>query len=219
MNEEHARAFLASAPDDVRRAAEGAPLTRMNLGRSGDTVCRVGKDRFLKHREDAGRLRLEKDRCLFLEGRVRAPRVLEYGENEHGAWLLTDRVPGSSSCLNPWIGRPESLTDTLAEAMLALHAVPAEDCPFAADDAERSPEGSALCLVHGDFCLPNIMIARGKFSGFVDVGGCGLGDPWIDVAWCLWSLVYNLKTDRYNTRLLGALGIPMDEARYRLYTE
>lgn len=61
-------------------------------------------------------------------------------------------------------------------------------------------------LIHGDFCLPNVMLDNWKFSGFIDVGGGGVGDKHVDLFWGAWSLGFNLKDDKYSTRFLDAYG-------------
>ena len=61
-------------------------------------------------------------------------------------------------------------------------------------------------LIHGDYCLPNIMIRRWKFTGFIDVADGGLGDAHYDLAWGLWTLAYNLKTPDYGKTFLKAYG-------------
>ena len=61
-------------------------------------------------------------------------------------------------------------------------------------------------LIHGDYCLPNIMLNNWAFSGFIDVGSGGMGDRHIDLYWGIWSLNYNLKTDAYRDRFLDAYG-------------
>ena len=61
-------------------------------------------------------------------------------------------------------------------------------------------------LLHGDFCLPNIMLDNWKPSGFIDVGGGGVGDKHVDLFWGAWSLNFNLKTDKFCTRFLDAYG-------------
>ena len=61
-------------------------------------------------------------------------------------------------------------------------------------------------LIHGDYCLPNIILNQWKFSGFIDVGNGGVGDRHIDLYWALWSLKYNLKTDQYRQRFLDSYG-------------
>ncbi|MDE7299038.1 MAG: phosphotransferase, partial [Lachnospiraceae bacterium] len=52
-------------------------------------------------------------------------------------------------------------------------------------------------LIHGDFCLPNVMVKDGKFSCFIDLAMAGVGDKHIDLYWAVWSLQHNLKTEEY----------------------
>lgn len=61
-------------------------------------------------------------------------------------------------------------------------------------------------LIHGDYCLPNIMLDDWRFSGYIDLGNGGVGDRHIDLFWGIWSLGFNLKTNRYGDRFLDAYG-------------
>lgn len=61
-------------------------------------------------------------------------------------------------------------------------------------------------LLHGDYCLPNIMLDDWKFTGFIDVGRGGAGDRHIDIFWGLWTLYFNLKNNAYYDRFLDAYG-------------
>lgn len=61
-------------------------------------------------------------------------------------------------------------------------------------------------LIHGDYCLPNIMLDGWKFSGFVDVGNSGVGDRHIDIFWGIWTLWFNLHTNKYRDRFIDAYG-------------
>ena len=61
-------------------------------------------------------------------------------------------------------------------------------------------------LLHGDYCLPNVILKDWALSGFIDVGCGGVGDRHIDLFWGVWSLGFNLKTDRYRQRFLDAYG-------------
>jgi kanamycin kinase len=64
----------------------------------------------------------------------------------------------------------------------------------------------ANCLLHGDYCLPNILLDDWRLSGFIDVAAGGVGDRHMDLHWGLWSLWFNLKTDAYQERFLDAYG-------------
>ena len=67
----------------------------------------------------------------------------------------------------------------------------------------------ALCedtLIHGDFCLPNIILKNGAFSGYIDLGASGVGDRHIDLFWGAWTLWFNLGTDEHRDRFFYAYG-------------
>lgn len=80
-------------------------------------------------------------------------------------------------------------------------------------------------LSHGDLCLPNIFIDRGRISGFIDLGDMGIGDKWRDVALCWRSLRRNAE-GAYGGRmypgvraevLFDALGVAPDFDKIRYY--
>ena len=71
---------------------------------------------------------------------------------------------------------------------------------------EAAPVLQHDTLLHGDYCLPNIILKDRKLSGFIDLGNGGLGDRHIDLFWGSWSLGFNLKTDRWKERFLDAYG-------------
>ena len=61
-------------------------------------------------------------------------------------------------------------------------------------------------LIHGDYCLPNILLDRWHFDAFIDVGNGGVGDKHIDLFWGIWSLGFNTKTWGYTDRFLDVYG-------------
>ena len=61
-------------------------------------------------------------------------------------------------------------------------------------------------LLHGDYCLPNILLDNWKFGGFIDLDTAGVGDKHVDLFWGMWSLQFNLKTDKFRERFLDAYG-------------
>ena len=72
-------------------------------------------------------------------------------------------------------------------------------------------------LLHGDFCLPNIILNDWRLSAFIDLGAGGVGDRHIDLFWGAWTLLFNLKTDAYRDRFLDAYGRDkIDEEKLRI---
>jgi len=61
-------------------------------------------------------------------------------------------------------------------------------------------------LLHGDYCLPNIILDDWRFSGFIDLDNGGVGDRHVDLFWGIWTLTWNLKTDKYRDRFLDVYG-------------
>ena len=74
----------------------------------------------------------------------------------------------------------------------------------------RATEGWHLLqndtLLHGDYCLPNVLFDNRTFSGFIDLGNGGVGDRHVDLFWGAWTLRFNLKTDSYRQRFFDAYG-------------
>ena len=64
-------------------------------------------------------------------------------------------------------------------------------------------------LIHGDYCLPNIMLDSWHLSGYIDVGNGGVGDRHIDLFWGAWTLNFNLKTDKFRDLFFDAYGRDM----------
>ncbi len=61
-------------------------------------------------------------------------------------------------------------------------------------------------LIHGDFCLPNVILKQGRFSALIDLGLAGAGDRHIDLYWAVWTLRHYLKTGRYIDEFLRLYG-------------
>ena len=72
-------------------------------------------------------------------------------------------------------------------------------------------------LIHGDYCLPNIMLDDWRLSGFIDVGNGGIGDRHVDLFWGAWTLGFNLGTDEYRDVFFDAYGRDkIDEEKLRI---
>lgn len=74
-----------------------------------------------------------------------------------------------------------------------------------------------LVFTHGDYSMPNIMLADGAVSGFLDLGNCGVADRYYDLAVAEKSIVRNFGAD-YVPMFFEHYGIQdIDWARIRFY--
>lgn len=212
-NREETDAFLISCfPKEIAEVAGETGIRLITDHHvSGDLVYALGTEYILKISGENGRLLRERQVNDFLAGKVSASRTVSYTVQNGVEFYLKSCVPGKN-LIEACIDQPTSLVSLLAEAIKTYHAIDTTDCQL------RNPDSTGECFVHGDCCLPNILVKDGAISGFIDTEASGLGDPWIDYAWAIWSLEYNLGTSDYTPLLLAALGISYDEEKYVKYT-
>jgi len=158
----------------------------------------------------AADLKAEYERTVWLAGRLPVPEVLGLYHELGDDWLLTRAMPGlplSDAALG-W--PPARVAVRLGEILREVHSVDAAGCPF----GKRAP---GHVLIHGDYCLPNVLVDDGRFSGLIDVGRAGLGNPLDDLAAGVWTLQYNFGPG-HAREFLDAYGFPPmgDQAIERL---
>ncbi len=73
-----------------------------------------------------------------------------------------------------------------------------------------------LCFSHGDPSLPNIFALNDEFSGFIDVGECGIADKWFDIAICEKSIKRNFG-EEYINKFYEELNIIPDRDKIDYY--
>jgi len=204
-------------PEGILRYIDPARLSADRLGRSEAQVYDAGGC-FLKI-APRGVLRRAAVMQAYFAKKGLSTSLVAYEQDDARDYLLTGTAPGQNACL--WRADPAWLSAALGETARRLHETDASDCPFG-DCNERAVEAFAResgapfegdlsplkkdALIQGDCCLPNIFFENRRFAGFIDLGEAGLGDRHFDLCWALWSLNYNLGTDRYNDRLLDAYG-------------
>lgn len=129
----------------------------------------------------------------FAAGTPRAPHT----KHEQVATLAIPDVPRQDYLANAEHG--------------VLPAVSTRNSRLSQDDARRiiaeRPETlHSDALIHGDYCLPNIMLDDWRLAGFIDLDHAGFSDRHVDIFWGIWTLQFNLHTDAYRDRFLDAYG-------------
>ncbi len=148
------------------------------------TVWRLTGDRRAVYVKRAADLAPERDRLGWLAGRWPVAGVVGFFHEMGDDWLVTLEVPGVPM-YHPSVGwEPERVARELGAILRGLHATDASGCPF-------GTRRRGNVLVHGDYCLPNVLVHEGRLGGLVDVGRAGLDSPEVDLAAGVWTLQYN----------------------------
>lgn len=163
---------------------------------------------------------IQEDRDWLLTRRVPGEDCLDHGYLSDERWLCdtTAELLRQLHDTDPTGCPVDRRADYIATAQNNYHLGHYDGSLFpdnwgyrSADDAwkvvcEAAPWLKNDTLLHGDYCLPNIIFKDRQFSGFIDLGNGGLGDRHIDLFWGIWSLSFNLKTDKWKDRFLDAYG-------------
>ena len=209
---------------------------------SGASV-RLYPDAVLKTARDDEAARREAGIMAWLHGRLPVPEILACVRENGLQYLLMTRLPGKMLCDDSLLAQPHRVTGLLdAELSIARRHVERGEVDVENTDPAtfgpggfRDPEHLLLWLeanrpeeelrfTHGDMCLPNLFTENGRLTGFLDLGGAGLGDLYRDYAIARRSLRDNL--DGHHGRacpgfdadiLFEALGLTPDREKLRYY--
>lgn len=91
-----------------------------------------------------------------------------------------------------------------------------------AELSAMAPFPEDLVLVHGDFCLPNVLLTRSEgdlhVTGLIDCGRAGIGDRHQDLALAVRSLTCNFGPDTVAPFLAGYDGPRIDSRALEFFT-
>jgi len=200
-------------PKEIKEIVGNINYKRDTNGRSGDIVY-IFEDKYvLKISDNKERIRREKEKMDYLNKcNIPGIKSILFLEDKDKSYNLMTYLKGHSLIDKKILNDPELLIDILVKVIKVLRSLDNLNCPF------KSTDNIGNDFVHGDLCLPNIYVDDNyEFAGFIDLDNLGLGDKWYDYSWLLWSLSYNLKTDKYNKILLDKLNLEFNEEKYNEY--
>ena len=204
--------WMMCLPQEIIRYVQSLKFKKDPMGWSEDDVYLFEDKYVLKVSLSKENLLREKTCVDWLEDKIPGSKSIAFIEKDSKAYYLRTKVQGINLADKTFLDQPNHLIQALKGVISTLRSLDALDCPF------YSKDNSGKLFVHGDLCLPNILVnPQGEFLGFIDLDNAGLGDAWYDYAWLLWSFEYNLKTNQFNQLLLKELGIEMDEEKYHTY--
>ncbi len=200
-------------PESINKYVNNLTYTIDTIGRSEDEVYIFEDKYILKVSDDKERLIREKERIDFLEfNNIPGSKSICYIEENNKCYYLRTFINGESLISKRLINNPDLLIEVLVKVIKVLRDLDNIKCPF------KSKDNTGTDFVHGDLCLPNIFVNKdNEFIGFIDLDNSGIGDKWYDYSWLLWSLEYNLKSNKYNNNLLNKLKLEFNKEKYNMY--
>lgn len=204
--------MINNLPSDIRKIVDGLNYSIDNVGRSKDKVINFENKYILKISDKKDHILKEKNINDWLINKIPCSKNIIFEEYNNKYYYLRTCLDGDSLINERFLNNPNLLIEILIKVIKTLRSLDKYECQY------YSTDNKGNSFVHGDLCLPNIFVSKNnEFIGFIDLGNSGKGDSWYDYSWLLWSLEYNLKTDKYNKILLDKLNIKYDSEKFNLY--
>ncbi|MBW7474727.1 aminoglycoside 3'-phosphotransferase [Paenibacillus oenotherae] len=214
---------IETIPPTIRPYLKGATFYNSSCSEQAKTLYVVGADRAFLKISKRGTLEREYKMTEFLHGHHLAPKAIAYESDPENDYLFSEAVSGEDGTADQHFENPGKLAAVFGEYLRVLHSLPTAGCPYTNRTAELLVDGAGKgidlsqldefmysasdnVIIHGDYCLPNIIMDHFSLKGFIDLGYGGVGDRHFDIYWGLWTLHYNLKTDIYRDIFLDAYG-------------
>lgn len=223
MNRTEISFDIETVPAAIRPYMKGSKIYDSSCSENAKTLFVRGAECAFLKISKKGELERECGMTRFLHGHRVAPGVIAYASDADHDYLFSEAVSGEDGTAAMHIEDPGRLAGVFGEHLRMLHSLPIEGCPYPDRTAEMVNEAANRgadvrllseanysandhVIIHGDYCLPNIIMDNFAFKGFIDLGDGGLGDRHHDLYWGIWTLRYNLKTNHYKDVFLDAYG-------------
>jgi kanamycin kinase len=134
-------------PARVEKLTGNRPARVVWANEIGGLTFEIGDadDRFFVKWSPADDLSAEAARMEWAAPFTPVPRVLDYGSDDDGWWLVTAPLPGMSAVAERWKAEPAVAVTGIGEGLRALHdALPLASCPFSWSARERLSRASFL---------------------------------------------------------------------------
>jgi len=198
-------------PKKISLYVKDLKLNKTTYGRSGDITYLVSNKYVLKISLNHNNLFREYEKTKWISMYMNGIKPICFYKGKKYSYFLREALNGESLISKNILNNPNKLISYIKEAFDILKGFDDIKCPFI------SSENSGNDFVHGDLCLPNIIVANDHVIGFIDLENIGLGDRLYDLSWLIWSFEYNLKTSDYTDKLLDTIGYKINEEKFNQY--
>ena len=139
--------LIQSLPEAIRKHMEGREYTIDDMGKSGSKVL-IFEDMVLKITDKPCDDIDAVEMMRWLEGKIPAPRVIVFEEDDSYSYLLMSRVMGKIACDKYYLERPKELVPLLSRSVKMLQSIDITDCPVI-KDLDRELKKAAYKVENG----------------------------------------------------------------------
>lgn len=234
--------FGYELPGELRDLMRGCDVRRHPHYEAGTEIYLLqrGDERLYLKVARGGGLGREWLVLRWIGGRLPVPEPVWFGEEGRREFLVSGEVEGIPVYL-VYEGDRSDAVIAMARALRMIHSLDPSGCPFSypvegkvsALEEKLGADGPGLSwlregmpaeepvFTHGDYCLPNVLVAEGELGGVIDWDFGGLADRYVDFVLAVWSLGYNFgvgEAERVWAPLFfEEYGVELDRERFRYY--
>ena len=166
-------------PTKIQERVKDLEYTKDDIGRSKDIVFYYEDKYILKISDNKEEIYKKKEINDWLIQYTPGSKSIVFIEENNKYYYLRTLIKGENLISERILNKPETLINILVDVIDILKSLDDKDCPYNSNTFGNN-------FVHGDLCLPNILVdEENNFVGFVDLGNAGKGDRWYDYAWML----------------------------------
>ncbi|CAN7651126.1 aminoglycoside 3'-phosphotransferase [Paenibacillus sp. LjRoot56] len=226
---------IETVPNAIKQYIKNSNIYDSSCSENAKTLFVKGLDNSFLKISKKGSLEREFRMTSFLHSHNVAPKVMAFESDQDNDYFLTEAITGEDGVSGVHLKYPNKLATVLGENLRMLHSISTVNCPYDNRTSELLDEQSEISydlkklitftaknnvIIHGDYCLPNIIMDNFSFKGFIDLGYGGVGDRHYDICWGIWTLNHNFKTNIYRDLFLDAYGREdMDIERLTYFTQ
>ena len=154
-------------PTAIQKRIAGLEYDVDSMGESDSNVI-LFEHMVLKIEKTSNQSNREYEILKWLDGRLSAPEVIEFAQENGSNYLLMSRLKGSMLCSNENMKNPDAAAELLAEGLKLLWSMDINDCPYNSRLNERL-ETAKYNIEHGLVDVDNAEEDTFGENGFADV--------------------------------------------------
>ena len=143
-------------PSEIIKYVKDLKYKKDNIGRSDDSVIIFENKYILKISKDINKLYEEYLKTTWLSDKLPVSKTIYFVQKNNNAYFLRTYLEGKTLISEEFLTNPIKLIKLIKKANILLDSINSFKCPF------NSKDNSGSSFIHGDLCLPNILIKDDK---------------------------------------------------------